>query len=434
MLNDARWRKMPVDILTNESMAYVESQLPEEYHYAPYMFYQAALRKADEDGIFDLEDGVIFARLMRVPSVKMVFIIANLMGQRKLIFRVSKESNKCLIADWEYPKGSDKPTWAERREAVLRQIQEEKAAKSCISEKFETEEAPESISFDIECDKNLENVTQMTECDKNLENVSEKNETEREKEREKERKETHTQEREKESLRGREREASAVAEQPESSAPACAEKKALAQKNKRKAESKKEVEPVTLPEETAKKTAIKTVGISENGEKESGDFAEVTALLDSFFLNNGFGYDVKKGRSLVDSIAKQIIQLSSEELKAAYIAQVLCDEFKKMHESDGQWKDIPLIPKYMSNHAVWEHLLTIAGKKLLKSKKNNQFLQKAQEEQKLAEAERDAVIAELDAEYIKFGIDPQDPNKVSKLMFARKAAEKEKLQAMEALY
>ena len=62
MLNDVAWRKMPTDILTNETMTYIESQMPAGFEYAPFMFYQAALKKCDDDGIFDIGDGIIFSR------------------------------------------------------------------------------------------------------------------------------------------------------------------------------------------------------------------------------------------------------------------------------------------------------------------------------------------------------------------------------------
>lgn len=45
MLSDVTWRKMPTDMLTNETMTYIESQMPAGFEYAPFMFYQAALKK-----------------------------------------------------------------------------------------------------------------------------------------------------------------------------------------------------------------------------------------------------------------------------------------------------------------------------------------------------------------------------------------------------
>ena len=68
MLNDNSWRKLPRDLLTDEDFRWVENQLPNYLKFAPYMFYIAALRKADYDGMFDIEDGTLFAQLMRIEN------------------------------------------------------------------------------------------------------------------------------------------------------------------------------------------------------------------------------------------------------------------------------------------------------------------------------------------------------------------------------
>ena len=104
MLKDIYWRRYPIDLLNDDKMLYIESLMPEKLKYAPYMFYITALKLADDDGVFDLEDGVIFARLMRVPDVQIVFEVANLMRQRKVIYRLLDDSNYCGLTDWEYAK------------------------------------------------------------------------------------------------------------------------------------------------------------------------------------------------------------------------------------------------------------------------------------------------------------------------------------------
>ena len=100
MLRDVYWRQYPIDLLNDEKMGYIESQMPAGYEYAPYMYYITALKLADDDGIFDLDDGIIFARLMRVDNIQIVFDITNLMRQYKIIYRLSDDSNLCGIVDW----------------------------------------------------------------------------------------------------------------------------------------------------------------------------------------------------------------------------------------------------------------------------------------------------------------------------------------------
>ena len=133
MLRDVYWRQYPIDLLSDDKMTYIESFMSEEYKYAPYMFYITALKLADDNGIFDLEDGIIFARLMRVKSRALVFQIANLMRQHKIMYRLSDDTMLMQIADWTY---SDKKirTAEERRRIVADKIAKERAKKAAYSQ------------------------------------------------------------------------------------------------------------------------------------------------------------------------------------------------------------------------------------------------------------------------------------------------------------
>ena len=136
MLRDVYWRQYPIDLLSDDKMAYIESLMPEEYRYAPYMFYITALKLADDNGIFDLEDGIIFARLMRVKSRALVFQIANLMRQHKVLYRLSDDTTLMQIADWSYSdKDKSAPRTAEqRREIIAKKIANERARKAAFSQ------------------------------------------------------------------------------------------------------------------------------------------------------------------------------------------------------------------------------------------------------------------------------------------------------------
>ena len=126
MLRDVYWRQYPVDLLSDDKMACVEAMLPDELKYLPYMIYITALKLCDDNGVFDLDDGVVFARLTRCKDIATVFEVVNLMRQRKILYRLFDNSMLCGLVDWTY---SDKKarTIEERRKLVLDRIEKEKA-------------------------------------------------------------------------------------------------------------------------------------------------------------------------------------------------------------------------------------------------------------------------------------------------------------------
>lgn len=428
MLNDVKWRKMPIDILTNETMTYIESKMPEGYAFAPFMFYQAAMKKADDDGIFDIGDGIIFARLMRVDNTSIVFKIANLMAKMKVIYHVSPESNYCMLADWEYSRNSQPRTLQQRRQIVQNKIIEAEKHKALEEQCSDFSEEISSDSFSVPFDDKIEeNVVKNSHDDKIKENVVMKNSTEREKEREIRKIDTHTQERERETEGAeeteteRQTEAKTSAGLSRSPAPVSAEKKALAQKNKKTAEKQKEVEVVPVFESSNEKPAEDNSEKTGN-ERKTGDFATVSAMFDQFFTENSFGYQVAKGRNKVNELVDRVLSLVNKDFNASVIADTFCKEFKAMHDSEGQWKDLPLTPSMMLNNAVWEHLLSYCGKALAKKKKKkNPFIEQAELAKREVEAERDSVIQEMDAEAAKYGIALDDPHKTMKVILARQA-------------
>lgn len=420
MLSDVTWRKMPTDILTNENMTYIESHMPKGLEYAPFMFYQAALKKADNDGIFDIEDGVIFARLMRVPSPAIVFQIVNLMGQRRMLYREST-SSLCYLADWEYTTGKGR-TLAERRMIVQQKIKEMammpkaaelKARQNAEIPPFEPFESPENVQKPLYDDKNAENVAKNTFDDKT---PAECRDIEREKERERER---HTQ-RDRESMREEERkkDASASAEFPIDSAPAPAKRKEPLGKEKKQ----KKIDVVPEPFQVTDTTSLVNGALSENQdeEKKTADFLSVVNLLEAFFIQNSFGYDLKKGHKQLDQVAFNILKIKTDE-PFEIIAGKICDIFLKMHNSEGPWKDIPLQPALLNKSAVWAYILSQLGKQLKPAKRNS--ISKLMKEYEIkAEKEAIELDAEINGEYLKYGISPDDPNKSVKLL-QKKAAE-----------
>lgn len=433
MINEALWRRCPTNLLADETMLFIEKQLPPDFAYAPYMFYQACLKKADVDGIFDLEDGVIFANLMRVPSVQLVFKIAELMVKRKIIYQIKPGVNKCMLADWDYNKNDVKRSMEERRAIAQRQIEEAGRRNSVSSFSYNAPEYAEDIpksSFSCSYDdKNAENVVKSGMDDKNAENVDknafdDKNtksvvSIEREKERKIDnidKKHTHTQHIE------RQTDAGTSAGQDESPATVPAKKKkALAEEKQPEAEKQKDNLSDSAPDTSTDTLASEAIQVSVGNEQDTGRDSVnnlVESVLVSFFKQENLGFDVDKGKGLISQIAVDIVNLATEKHPADRIAWLICQEFKLMHDSPGNWKDIPLFPVYMVKPSVWAYILTQVNKKL-KAGKKSKFLQEAEVAAKEAEQEQKAVVDEFNRAYVEHGIDPNDPLKVQKLMRAK---------------
>lgn len=123
-MNDLAWRKFPVNTIRNEDLDYIAFLMPQELQTAPFMFYMTAICKCDDDGVFDIEDGVIFARLMRIPNrPEVVYEIAKYMTQRRILTQVIPGSSIFMITDWDAPdrRGVVKTKSAEERRTIIAQ-------------------------------------------------------------------------------------------------------------------------------------------------------------------------------------------------------------------------------------------------------------------------------------------------------------------------
>ncbi|MBO7714430.1 MAG: hypothetical protein J6S85_12715 [Methanobrevibacter sp.] len=421
MLNDVTWRKLPIDLLTNENFTYAESFLKEEEKYAPYMFYITALRKVDNDGIFDLEDGVIFARLMRVQNPQLVFDVANLLLKRHVIARVD-DSNKCLIVDWEYPAKEPPRSLAQRRDIVREKIEREKKL-FANNKEFGAENNKDF--FCAENDKNQDNVVKNIYDDKNQKNVVIKEQTEREKERldteenlKDREKETHTEQKEQKARDIEIGSSSATLTAP------------LLPENKESATVvANETQNENRPEDSEKLSVQESNASSTEGEMqtdstqiENEEHKAVYDVLNKFFAKNCYGYNPKMGTKILHRLSERITALADEENPGETIANVICQKFLAMNKDTGHWRDIPLFPTYMEKPAVWAVLLTHAGKILKTSSKQNKFFDEAA---KFDQKKIDELRVENDKAYVELGIDPNGKNAITQLL-AAKAQEQRK--------
>ena len=121
-MNDLAWRKFPVNTIRNEELDYISYLLPKSLSAAPYMFYMTAICKCDDDGVFDIEDGVIFSRLMRMGSPGDVMEIAKMLTERRILTQVTASKPSIyMITDWDAPdrRGVVKTKTAEERRAII---------------------------------------------------------------------------------------------------------------------------------------------------------------------------------------------------------------------------------------------------------------------------------------------------------------------------
>lgn len=478
MLNTAAWKKLPTDLLTDEDFFNVEKQLPPEYAFAPYMFYITALRKADDDGMFDLDDGVIFAQLMRVDKPSIVFKIANMLRKRRIIYRVREDSFICGFCNWEYNAKDLPRTMEQRRQIVLKMIESKQQAVTADFEvkDFEmTEEKEQAVTADFptgsmrpdettaceqteerqneapkssgsnaqemaqrddffcpENDKIAKNVAKNILDDKNQKNVVNGEETERKKEiLDKSKKETHTQE-EKDKT---EKEQFCSAGPFDSPAPQNCEQKHQPWAGKDSGEQTEETQTKTETESDCRgnldELAEQALSIANSGNESIGG-EDVSGYLNSFYAKNCYGYKAQNAAGAMKVLVSKILELSDKVNPPDVVASVLCSEFKRMHEGKrGEyWKDIPLLPSNMIKPNVWAVLMQHAGKVLAAKQTDNKFIQAEMKAQKEAEADRKAVYDESEAELLKYNISPDDPAHVAKLL-AAKAKEQREAREME---
>lgn len=404
------WRKLRIDLLTDEDFGIIEDQLPPELATAPYMFYLAALKKADDDGAFDLEDGEVFSRLMRIGNTRDVFTIANLMMQRRIITRVG-ESTLCLIVDWDYAPNEVPRSLEQRRTQVKWKI--EQAEKLAASRQFEInrkkQDFEEPSFFSFENDKNEENVTKNFYGDKNAENVASPRKKEEIEIERIEKKDTHTHTEER--LEEREKK-----EPPEKD------------QRERSFSSGRENEKKETPD-TGEKTESSQNG-PEAGEQAGPEDLEKwqgksvssspVEVLNVFFAKNCKGYNPITYEKDVAVLAKRFSDLADDRNPPDIVATVFCSQFLKLAES-GYYKDIPLFPDYMIKPAIYKHLLAQVQKILFKPPTSNPWLASWKKELAVEET-TDQGGDIFRREYEKYGINPDSPGAWPRLQAAKKAA------------
>jgi hypothetical protein len=429
-------------------MTYIESFMPEEYKYAPYMFYITALKLADDNGIFDLEDGIIFARLMRVKSRALVFQIANLMRQHKVMYRLSDDTMLMQIADWTY---SDKKvrTAEERRRIVADKIAKERAKKAAYSqEDFTTDgcagkcnaipqsEEPAGKCNAIPQDPAAELTAPEAETaaprrdflcpddDKNAKNVD-NIQTDNTDSTLQDKHTTHTQ--------TNIQQAGAAGAFVSPATPACPDTTAVAEKQNNQTQKPTEMQtPNDANSSVTTSLAEEALKAAQGNVEENAD-TELFAYLEDFFVKNCLGFDKKKAAYSLNQLCEKIKSVSDDVNPPVEVAGVLCSEFKKM--CDGQrseyWKGQALLPSYMIKTRCWMELMQYAGKILATNSASNKFTQSWEKSVAEYEAEKNQISDAVREEYLKYNIDPDAPNANYQLLSAKSREQEELRKAKE---
>jgi hypothetical protein len=437
--NSKPWAKIPTDLLENKAMIQAEKELGEELCAAPVLLYLAGATKADEDGIFDIGDGTEFAALIKSKSPESVKQVASIMTKYRIFAHVP-ESSIYLFAEWEYST-REKGKNLKQRFAI-----------ACDCWKKKQEEAlyfcPEYTKIDtmrnnlgctsVECSNTIQ--PRVNECFNTIRGGENGNpQIRREQIREDEtraeqiktevEKTTHTR------VEGVGGEISPEVSEQLISSPTSGSKSIENQNNTTKDPEKlltvpdwkivpeSESSDETLETDDSDKETGDASFVPTNDGKNEGELNNIISTLNEFFSNNNVGYNVRKGLKTVKAIASDLLATAQTPEQASDLARKVCFEFKKMHDAPegDHWHNIPLYPVYMAKEVVWDQLLsrvsriygTVAEPKPLRT------VEQAQKDYQEYLADREENGDQMDAEYIRYGIDPTDPHRVQKLFIAR---------------
>lgn len=432
--NSKPWAKIPTDLLENKLMLQAEKHLPKELNYAPVLFYLAGATKADDDGIFDIDDGTEFADLAKVNSPENIQKVASVMVQARIFAHVPN-SSFYIFTEWEYATRQTSRTLSFRFQLAQKkaaQKAEEQSYFSVQSTKVDKVIKDDNYTENKNCntiqesfDKCLNTIQGEKSADDRIEEIRE-DKIRQEKNIQDEIKTTHTRI---ECEEGTAKQSSGFLDNP----PDC-----FAKKDEQKTEEKTENESLLevpknwciLPESESSET------LQSENEKEKQDAIfepkKTVKELEDFFKTNNVAYNELKGSRLVEQIAKDIAKHCQNDDEAVIWAKRLCKEFKAMHDAPetDRWHNIPLMPAYMVKEAVWAQINTrvvrIYG--TIKQPKALDVHEQAQKDYQEHLKDLENPTESPDAEYIRLGISPDDPDRIQKMLI------KKAMQGTEVLF
>ena len=426
--NSKPWSKIPTDLLENKVMHYAESELGPALSFAPVLFYLAGSSKADEDGIFDIGNGVEFAQLCKVDSPETVFKIANEMTKCRVVAHV-KDSTMYLFAEWEYPtRQTTPPTLADRykkaqflwskkqQENSFFIVQSEKVdtvtnnenntLNKClntiqqpVNECLNTIQAPEAPAAQIRRDKSRLEQSKAEQIKADVE------------------KNTHR-------VDGVEGEKVGTSGELSNNSPTVPTTDNNGTVETIKTQETENI--MTVPDWSIVPNSESSDTLADEAletEKEKAIFvpSSITKLLGDFFKNNNAAYNVNKGAPMCEKIAKEIVSCSDNVSDAELLTTRLICEFKRLHDEPGYYHDVPLMPAYMLKDKIWAQLSSRIGRVYgTKAEPKTKSVEEQARQDWIEHCEDvDNPEADFYEEYKRFGIDPNEPDAVQKLLRAK---------------
>ena len=428
--NSKPWAKIPTDLLENKAMIRTEKELAPELRAAPVLLYLAGATKADDDGIFDIGDGEEFAALIKADKPETVFSVASAMVKFRIFAHVP-DSTIYLFAEWEYTTRQNGKA-LENRFNIARAQWEKKQKESSffpVYNKVNTQRK-NIVDTSAECLNTIQ--PRVNECFNTIRPAENANpqirreqirETRAEQNISELEKTTHTR------VEGVEGEIPPAVSEPIMDSPT-AGSKMNQDFEQMEAETKERINALNvqiLPEsENSDATDSKIQEtqdasfVPESNQKNIGELAEI---LTKFFAENNVGYNATKGMKTVEQIAEDLLESAETPEKAAKLAKKMCFEFKKMHDAPegDRWHNVPLFPAYMAKEPIWMQLLSRVSRiyGTVKEPRALGTVAQAEKDRKEALADEAEYGNQFEAEYIRFGIDPADPNRSAKLFQAK---------------
>jgi hypothetical protein len=428
--NSKPWAKIPTDLLENKAMIRTEKELAPELRAAPVLLYLAGATKADEDGIFDLGDGEEFAALIKADKPETVFAVASAMVKFRIFAHVP-DSTIYLFAEWEYTTRQNGKA-LENRFNIARAQWEKKQKESSFFAPYKNVDTRRKNIADTsaECSNTIQ--PRVNECFNTIQGPAAANPQIRREEIRETRAEQNISELEKTThtrVEGVEGEIPPAASEPIMDSPA-AGSKMNQDFEQMEAETKERIAAMNIQvlpdsdETDATGSEIKeTEDASFVPKVDTKNIGELVETLQKFFAENNAGYNASKGLKIVEQIADDLLGSAETPEQAADLARKMCFEFKKMHDAPegDRWHNVPLFPAYMAKDAIWSQLLSRVSRIYGTVKEPKPLGTVAQAEKDRAEALADEAEYgnQFEAEYIRYGIDPNDPNRSAKLFAAK---------------
>ena len=427
--NSKPWAKIPTDLLENKAMIRTEKELAPELRAAPVLLYLAGATKADEDGIFDIGDGEEFAALIKADKPETVFSVAAAMVKFRIFAHVP-DSTIYLFAEWEYTTRQNGKA-LENRFNIARAQWDKKQKESSFFAMYKNVNSQRKNIADTsaECLNTIQ--PRVNECFNTIRPAENANPQIRREQIRESRPEqiisegeqtTHT------------RVDGVEGEIPPAPSEALvgstgAGSKMSQEFEQMEAETKERMNALNvqiLPEDensdstdSADDMNKETQDASFVPEVDKKNMGELVETLQKFFTENNVGYNASKGLKTVKELAEELLHSADTPEKAADLAKKMCFEFKKMHDApeDDRWHNVPLFPAYMAKEAIWSQLLSRVSRiyGTVKEPKPLGTVAQAEKDRQEVLAEREEFGDQFAAEYIRYGIDPNDPNRQAKL-------------------